>query len=284
MNLPLQPGAARPEGRAVGARPAVAVPGGRDRRAGLGHQPRLLDRQRDRRPTAAQLLGGDLMLSVAQREASAEERAAIDALGRSSKSVTTRAMLVAPRRPQPARRAVRRRCRNWPLAGKVDWAPGGKRPAGAEVAIGREIAERLDLGLGDSVRIGRASYRVSAIIDKMPARVRLRARAAGADGRSRAGDERADPAGQHQQHQLPHPPARRRRCRRPPARPSSGASPKAAGARPAATRRARARGASSTGWARCCCWSRCRRWRSAGSACRARPPPLPPRAARPSPS
>ena len=45
-----------------------------------------------------QLLGGDLMLSVAQREANADERAAIDALGASSKSTTTRAMLVAPDR------------------------------------------------------------------------------------------------------------------------------------------------------------------------------------------
>ncbi|MCF2515112.1 FtsX-like permease family protein [Sphingomonas sp. G124] len=114
-----------------------------------------------------QLLGGDLMLSVAQRDAGADERAAIDALGRSSKSVTTRAMLVAPQ------------CRsllaelssidaNWPLAGKVEWVGGSKRPAGAEVAIGHEISERLDIGIGDDVRIGRATYRVSAIIDKMP--------------------------------------------------------------------------------------------------------------------
>ncbi len=114
-----------------------------------------------------ELLGGDLMLSVAQREASMEERAAIDALGRSSKSVTTRAMLVAP-----GGRSLLAELsgvdQNWRLAGEVDWGPAGKRPAGAEVAVGREIAERLSLNRGDRVRIGKTTYRISAIIQKIP--------------------------------------------------------------------------------------------------------------------
>ena len=114
-----------------------------------------------------ELLGGDLMLSVAQREGSADERVAIDALGRSSKSVTTRAMLVAP----DGRSLLAELSgvdANWPLAGKIEWVPGGKMPRGAEVAIGREIAERLSLGVGGQIRIGRATYRISSIIEKMP--------------------------------------------------------------------------------------------------------------------
>jgi putative ABC transport system permease protein len=112
-----------------------------------------------------ELLGGDLALSVAQREASGEESAAINALGRSSRSVTTRAMLVAPDgRSQLAELSgVDDR---WPLAGKIEWRGG--RPRADQVAIGREIAERLNLGQGSIVRIGRTSYRVSAIIGKMP--------------------------------------------------------------------------------------------------------------------
>ena len=114
-----------------------------------------------------QLLGGDLMLSVAQREATADEEAAMDALGRSSKSVTTRAMLVAPggRTMLSELSGVDS---GWPLAGKLDLASGGRRPRGAEVAVGREIAERLGVGTGDNIRIGRASYRITAIIEKMP--------------------------------------------------------------------------------------------------------------------
>jgi putative ABC transport system permease protein len=114
-----------------------------------------------------QLLGGDLMLSVAQRSANADERAAIDALGRSSKSVTTRAMLVT----EDGRSLLSELSgvdSTWPLAGKLDWAPDSKRPDVAEIAIGREIAERLELGLGDRLRVGRGNYRVSAIINKAP--------------------------------------------------------------------------------------------------------------------
>jgi putative ABC transport system permease protein len=114
-----------------------------------------------------QLLGGDLLLSVAQREATAEEKQAIDQLGRSSKSVTTRAMLVAPDGGSmltelsgidPA----------WPLAGRLELAPGGHRPAGAEIAIGRDAADRLGLRVGDTLRVGNGSFRLAAIIEKMP--------------------------------------------------------------------------------------------------------------------
>ena len=114
-----------------------------------------------------ELLGGDLMLTISQREADSEERATIDALGRSSKSVTTRSMIVAP----DGRSLLSELSgvdSNWRLAGEVDWGPGGKRPAGAEVGISKEIAERLDLRLGQQVRIGRANYRISAVIQKVP--------------------------------------------------------------------------------------------------------------------
>ena len=104
---------------------------------------------------------------MAQREATAEEKQAIDQLGRSSKSVTTRAMLAAPDGGSmltelsgidPA----------WPLAGRLELAPGGHRPAGAEIAIGRDAADRLGLRVGDTLRVGNGSFRLAAIIEKMP--------------------------------------------------------------------------------------------------------------------
>ena len=113
------------------------------------------------------LLGGDLMLSTSSREANAGERAAIDALGRASKSITTRSMLVASdgRSQLVELTGVDP---SWRLAGEVDWGAGGRRPAGAEVAVGREAAERLDLRLGQQVRLGRADYRIVSIIQKVP--------------------------------------------------------------------------------------------------------------------
>ena len=113
------------------------------------------------------MLGGDLSLSVAQRDATPDELAAIRSLGRSSKSVMTRSMLVAPdgRSQLVELTGVDS---NWRLAGDVDWGPGGRRPDGQEVGVGHEIAERLDLKLGQQVRFGRASYKIVSIIRKMP--------------------------------------------------------------------------------------------------------------------
>ena len=114
-----------------------------------------------------QLLGGDLMLTVSQREASGEERAALDRLGPSSKSVTTRAMLVAA-----DGRSILSELSGvdeaWPLAGKLDLVVGGRRPHGAEISIGHEIAERLGVKTGDRLRVGRGLYLVTAIINKAP--------------------------------------------------------------------------------------------------------------------
>lgn len=114
-----------------------------------------------------QLLGGDLLLSVAQRDATPDERNEIQRLGRSSRSVTTRAMVVAD-----GGRSLLVELAGvdsaWPLAGKLEFSKGGARPSSSQIAIGREIAERLSLDVGDRVRVGRAAYRVSAIIEAMP--------------------------------------------------------------------------------------------------------------------
>ena len=113
------------------------------------------------------MLGGDLSLSVAQRDATSEELAAIGALGRNSRTVMTRSMLVAPdgRSQLVELTGVDS---SWRLAGEVDWGAGGRRPSGGEVGVGREIAERLDLKLGQPVRLGNATFRIVSIIQKMP--------------------------------------------------------------------------------------------------------------------
>src|SRR5688572_28445068 len=113
------------------------------------------------------MLGGDLLLSISSREAGAEERAAIDVLGGTTKSITTRSMLVGPdgRSQLVELSGVDR---SWRLAGEVDWGAGGLRPSGAEAGVGREVAERLELRLGQQVRLGNAAYRIVSIIQKMP--------------------------------------------------------------------------------------------------------------------
>jgi len=112
------------------------------------------------------LIGGDLLLSVAQRDATPDERAAIEALGRSSRSVGLRAMVVAASGDSMLVELTGADAA-WPLAGTLS-LKSGSRPRDAEIAVGTAAAERLALKVGDPVRLGKATLRVSGIIDKMP--------------------------------------------------------------------------------------------------------------------
>ena len=82
------------------------------------------------------LLGGDLMLSISAREAGTEEQSAIGELGKASKSITTRSMLVGPdgRSQLVELTGVDA---NWRLAGEVDWGVDGRRPASRRPPQGR---------------------------------------------------------------------------------------------------------------------------------------------------
>ncbi|WP_310468695.1 FtsX-like permease family protein [Sphingomonas sp.] len=113
------------------------------------------------------LLGGDLSLSVAQRVATANELQAINALGRVSKVTTLRATLA--KGDASALVELSGVDRAWPLAGTVEFLPGGRRPAGAEAAVGAELAERLGIAVGDEVRVGYGRLRVSGIVRALPA-------------------------------------------------------------------------------------------------------------------
>lgn len=113
------------------------------------------------------LLGADLVLSVSQREANAQEAQAIESLGRVSRTATTRAMIAA----DDGRTALAELTgvdSAWPLAGSLELAPGGTRPGPGEAAIGQELAERLGLSVGDTARIGYARFRVSGIVTALP--------------------------------------------------------------------------------------------------------------------
>lgn len=113
-----------------------------------------------------QLLGGDLALGVAQREASAEERAALDSLGTVSKTTTLRATIVAPGGGTQLAELSGVDAR-WPVAGALKLV-SGRRPSGREVALGADLAQRLAVRAGDEVGIGYGRFRVSGIIASMP--------------------------------------------------------------------------------------------------------------------
>ena len=116
---------------------------------------------------ARELLGGDLALSVAQRSATPEERAAIARLGTVRESVTLRS--TAQIGGQTALVDLSGVDEGWPAAGKVTLTTGRMPSAAGEAAIGRELAERFGLNIGSALRIGFADFRVIGIIDKLPA-------------------------------------------------------------------------------------------------------------------
>ncbi|MCJ7421000.1 ABC transporter permease [Sphingomicrobium astaxanthinifaciens] len=111
------------------------------------------------------LLGGDLLVSQAQRPASDAEREAMAALGTVSEGVATRAML--RQGSDIALVDLRGVDAAFPLAGEI--ALAGRRPErGDEIALGRAVARQLGLELGDRTGLGNADYAVVGLIDRMP--------------------------------------------------------------------------------------------------------------------
>jgi putative ABC transport system permease protein len=63
--------------------------------------------------------------------------------------------------------------RSWPLYGSFSLAPGAiaARPRGLQAAVAPELADRLALRVGDSLRVGAAQLRIVGLIAQEPDRV-----------------------------------------------------------------------------------------------------------------
>jgi putative ABC transport system permease protein len=119
------------------------------------------------------ILGGDVELQIAQRYADPDERAAFAAAGRLSETVRMRAMAARPDGRESVLAELKGVDDAYPLYGELRLAAGAlaPRPAGRTVAIAPALAERLDLSVGDSVRIGDAELRIIGLIEDEPDRV-----------------------------------------------------------------------------------------------------------------
>ncbi|MDP8912044.1 MAG: ABC transporter permease [Pseudomonadota bacterium] len=119
------------------------------------------------------ILGGDIQLVVAQRDATPDELAAFRRQGELSHVTRMRAMaarldgaesvLVELKGVDPA----------YPLYGSFRLAKGAlsARPSGNEVAIGPELADRLSVRIGERIRIGNSEFRIIGFIAEEPDRV-----------------------------------------------------------------------------------------------------------------
>ena len=120
-----------------------------------------------------EILGGDLQLEVVGRSASPSERNAFDRLGAVSEVTRMRAMAARLDGAESVLVELKGIDDAYPLFGRLRLSDGAlsPRPRANEVAIGSELADRLSIGIGDSLRIGAAQLRVVGFIAEEPDRV-----------------------------------------------------------------------------------------------------------------
>ncbi|KQX20146.1 MULTISPECIES: ABC transporter permease [unclassified Sphingomonas] len=139
--------------------------------AGVGSLARAITAELDSR--GQEILGGDIEMRVAQREAAPDERTAFARLGTVSETVRLRAMASRADATASVLAELKSVDDRWPLYGSLTVAPGAiaARPAGLDAIVAPALAERLSLAVGDRVRVGETSFRVAGLIADEPDRV-----------------------------------------------------------------------------------------------------------------
>lgn len=132
------------------------------------------------RADAKQLLGGDIELRLVHRPASTEE---LEYLGETavkiSRSVGMRAMAISTSNSD-LRTLVQLKAVDslYPLEGALEFAPTREKEKAFEFREGKagalvdpNLLDKLGVGIGDSIRVGKAQFRISGTITKEPDRV-----------------------------------------------------------------------------------------------------------------
>jgi putative ABC transport system permease protein len=119
------------------------------------------------------ILGGDIQVALSQRAATPEELAAFEGEGQVSLVTRMRAMAGRLDGAESVLVELKGVDAAYPLYGNLRLQPGAlaKRPQGRQVAIGPELADRLAISVGDSIRIGAATLQVIGLIAEEPDRV-----------------------------------------------------------------------------------------------------------------
>jgi putative ABC transport system permease protein len=126
---------------------------------------------------AREIVGGDLAVTVEQRQFTPGERAALARIGQISYAVAVRAMAEGPggKRALVELRGV---SRAWPLTGRVELAGGrtlrqALAPAGsaAGAAVEKSLIDKLGLRLGERFEVGNAAVATQAVLLSEPDRL-----------------------------------------------------------------------------------------------------------------
>ena len=116
------------------------------------------------------ILGGDIEIGIAQRQANAAELNAMRKAGSVSETVRLRAMAIGEDSLLAELKAVDNL---YPHYGALRLANAGavKTPANGEIYIGPTLSDRLEIKKGETVRFGEAVFRVAGIIAEEPDRL-----------------------------------------------------------------------------------------------------------------
>ena len=123
------------------------------------------------------LLGGDIEVAMTQREASAEEKAALHQIGRLSETIRMRAMAQSVGAEERDRPAVLTELKGvdgaYPLFGTLRLANDtySRRLPPDQILIDSALAARLRVSRGDRLRYGTADFTIADVIAEEPDRV-----------------------------------------------------------------------------------------------------------------
>lgn len=116
------------------------------------------------------ILGGDVEIGIAQREATQAEMSAMRKVGSVSETVRLRAMAIGEDSLLAELKAIDN---VYPHYGALKLRGSGSviAPAKGNIYIGPTLSERLDIRTGGTVRFGEATFKVAGIIDEEPDRL-----------------------------------------------------------------------------------------------------------------
>jgi putative ABC transport system permease protein len=117
------------------------------------------------------LLGGDVELEIGQRRADADERGAMAAVGRVSETIRMQSMAI--RHTQSAPIELKAVDEAYPLYGELllDDGLSVSAPSVNEAWISPALADRMGVSVGESLRLGEATFRIGGIITSEPDRL-----------------------------------------------------------------------------------------------------------------
>lgn len=120
------------------------------------------------------ILGGDIEIGIAQREASEPELQAFAKVGRVSETVRLRAMAIGPEGSDSVLAELKAIDGAYPLYGTLrlkGHSNAATAPARGEIYIGEALADRFALSEGGAVRFGETAFKVAGVIAEEPDRL-----------------------------------------------------------------------------------------------------------------